>query len=842
MDQKHPDPHRQNSLLKAELPSTTKQLRSYLGSYQTFYKCKPRIREVLGPLQALTSNGGSSNKITWTSELIDVFKKSKEELKNLDNLYTPDPNDQLVATFDYSEKGLSGTLWAKIGEDYFTVTNVSVKCPDGMKGWPPCDGEAAAVCVTTKSPHMRGPILASNKPVYALVDNKTVYEASKLLKRGQLSSSERVTKLLTATSDLRLEFRHNSGKLGHNSWDDFHSRKPAECARSDCQVCQFTKDCSNLIFGGVSVLIRNVGFTNEVLSGVSPIPFQNRTALRQLQDEDSDLCAVRHYLLSGKTPGVNDNKKNDIKRYLSAGARIARDGILFVSKVTQKLATFDRIIIPRSLGRGFLLAMHYNLNCPSPTQLENTFTRAFFTLDLHSITVNITENCAKCQSSIRLPKYIEAFNPNQVPDSPGTSFTVDVLKLEKKVILATVENFSGFLITTFTDSEKHADLEDGIITTVLPFKSIFMTSIRVDQAPGFKKLKLKQQNSKLSDLGIDLTLGDTKNKNALSIVDQRMKELEDELRKDKVPLDIAKLQRATSRVNEKIRKENLSAKEIMFKRNQFNQEEIQISDREIKDKKTNDRIIHNEYSSYAKASIKSSAPTPHVNRGHLVFLRQEIDKHSTREVYLVTDVSEDGKHLTVQKLLHVLSRSPAKLQNTKYRVKQTDVIITPNQSFYIDIPSDPPNYDEPIEVDYKHTNLDTDPPTLEIWFTTPLETEQNEVTREQLPLLTTLEPLVAIAPMPGLGQIHYGEEGANPEDNAGSRNLIRPPSPRSVDLSWDNYQSSPTFSHSRHPLSSPPNHGIKSLIRNICTCFSMFLNSFLHSVSTMEYMTGFSVL
>ena len=188
----------------------------------------------------------------------------------------------------------------------------------------------------------------------------------------------------------------------------------------------------------------------------------------------------------------------------------------------------------------------------------------------------------------------------------------------------------------------------------------------------------------------------------------------------------------------------------------------------------------------------------------MVFLRQEIDKHSTREVYLVTDVSEDGKHLTVQKLLHVLSRSPAKLQNTKYRVKQTDVIITPNQSFYIDIPSDPPNYDEPIEVDYKHTNLDTDPPTPEIWFTTPLETEQNEVTREQLPLLTTLEPLVAIAPMPGLGQIHYGEEGANPEDNAGSRNLIRPPSPRSVDLSWDNYQSSPTFSHSRRPLSSPP--------------------------------------
>ena len=48
-----------------------------------------------------------------------------------------------------------------------------------------------------------------------------------------------------------------------------------------------------------------------------------------------------------------------------------------------------------------------------------------------------------------------------------------------------------------------------------------------------------------------------------------MKELEEELRKDEINLNIAKLQKATSRVNEKIRKENLSSKEVLFKRNQF---------------------------------------------------------------------------------------------------------------------------------------------------------------------------------------------------------------------------------------------------------------------------------
>ena len=35
-----PDPHRINTLIKAETPCTVKDLRSYLGSYRTFYKCK----------------------------------------------------------------------------------------------------------------------------------------------------------------------------------------------------------------------------------------------------------------------------------------------------------------------------------------------------------------------------------------------------------------------------------------------------------------------------------------------------------------------------------------------------------------------------------------------------------------------------------------------------------------------------------------------------------------------------------------------------------------------------------------------------------------------------------
>ena len=73
-------------------------------------------------------------------------------------------------------------------------------------------------------------------------------------------------------------------------------------------------------------------------------------------------------------------------------------------------------------------------------------------------------------------------------DNPGQAFTVDVLKIAKRKIVVAVENFSGFVSTTFSNSEKQKDLLDGIIITVSPFKAFSLTKMRVDQAPAFKSL------------------------------------------------------------------------------------------------------------------------------------------------------------------------------------------------------------------------------------------------------------------------------------------------------------------------------------------------------------------
>ena len=210
--------------------------------------------------------------------------------------------------------------------------------------------------------------------------------------------------------------------------------------------------------------------------------------------------------------------------------------------------------------------------------------------------------------------------------------------MAKKNIVVAVENFSGFVSTTFVNSEKQADLLDGIIATVSPFKSITLTNIRVDQAPGFKALFKRNEN--LADLNIYMELGECKNKNALALVDRKMQELEQEIKKvapSRNAVNIRILAKATSIVNEKIRHQGLSAKEILFSRDQFTLENLNLSDEKLAEEKMRIREKENIYSAKSKASTPFKATSAQAQKGQLVFLKKDGNKLERRDLYLVIE-------------------------------------------------------------------------------------------------------------------------------------------------------------------------------------------------------------
>ena len=598
-----PDPHRQNTLITANKPSNIKELRSYLGTYHTFYKCQAKQNNILAPLtRLLADKPAPGQKIAWTPDLTQAFEKAKKEAKNLDKLYIPKADDQLVMTSDYAEKGsnmksgISATLWAKVNDEWHVVARMSAELGTQQKHLHPCDGEAVAAFVAGKNSAFSVPIKSSSKKTLALVDSKPLMEVAKLLKNGKFSSSRIINYVLSSISELNLDFHHVSGKMGRNCPDDFSSRFPNPCnGNNNCKVHMFISECTNLAVSNVSLSVSlplnaiigqvqtNKDTLNDILQGKTRLPLDNRKAMAYLQSRDRDLVRVKELLMAGQRSSKRDFKA--VKSFFRSDIQttIDKSGCIVVMKRNRKsLITRDLVAVPNSISVGLLYSLHLNLGHPSTDQLQQAVDTRFFVQDIATKCREITESCTLCTSVKTIPHEVHEYDTNTVPDHPGHAFTVDVMRECKKLVLVAVDNFSAYVSTTFIESEKEAALRDGIVATITPFMASSLAKIRVDRAPGFSSLAGEKET--LQKLGIELELGHAKNKNSLAIADQKIKELRLALKKISPSTNVLNqtcLSKATTIINESIRHHRLSAKEIHFSRDMVTNKQLATKDEEI---------------------------------------------------------------------------------------------------------------------------------------------------------------------------------------------------------------------------------------------------------------------
>ena len=702
-----PDSHRQNTLLTCAMPGTIKELRSYLGTYHTFYKCQKRHTLLLSPLTKILSNNPPANqKIQWTPEQTTAFNESQKAATDLDKLYTPKPSDQLVVTSDYAEKGtnmeagIAATLWAVVDKEWLVVARMSAEIEPQQRNLNPCDGEATAFYVAAKISTFRVPIRASTQKTQAMVDSKPLVEAAKLLGQGKFSTSKIINNVMSSISDLDLEFNHLSGKMFKNCPDDFGSRFPAPCRNpSSCKVHTFIRECTGFSVSAVHLsvslahdgaIVGNINrqddnVIRDILSGKTPLPLSNRRAIAYLQSRDKDLRRVRELLLAGQRPSDKRDFK-PVKQFFRSDVNttIDKDNCLVVIKRNrQTLVTRELVVIPDNMSLGLLYSLHLNLNHPSNDQLHKVVDTRFYMSNLADKCNTVTEECTPCTSIKTIPMEVYEYRQNIVPDHPGRAFTVDVMKESKKLVVVATDNFSGFITTAFINSEKELDLRDGIMRTICPFMASSLTRIRVDRAPGFGKLSNKAAT--LAELGIEMELGDCKNKNALSLVDQKIKELRLAIKKISPSHNVLNqmtLSKATTTVNESIRHHKLSSKEIQFSRDSASNENLKLNDEDIKEEIVKHRTKNNPDSAKAKSSTNKPAEPAGAKVGQLIFLKTEGAKNQRRDLYIVIDI-DTGDMLTICKIRDALSNKSASMvpqdPRYRYRVRQTDVILAPNQ-------------------------------------------------------------------------------------------------------------------------------------------------------------------
>ena len=111
----------------------------------------------MNPLEQAVAGKPSAERIQWTQDLSDSFKKVKAALENVETIFVAKPSDKLDVFTDYSEtaKAVGGRLMITRTDKDGSIRELlgghfSCKLNLHQKNWLPCEGEALGVRLVSK--------------------------------------------------------------------------------------------------------------------------------------------------------------------------------------------------------------------------------------------------------------------------------------------------------------------------------------------------------------------------------------------------------------------------------------------------------------------------------------------------------------------------------------------------------------------------------------------------------------------------------------------------------------------------------------------------------------------
>jgi hypothetical protein len=654
-----PSPHRKLALenTKHEDLKTVKDIRSWMGLYKTFIDCTPNLTVYLDKFDQFVGSRDSKDPVIWTDDFVSAFKKAQEQITYMKDLYLPTKHDQLIIMCDGARTppAVGMVLQARTpsGETKI-VKYYSVKLKSHMVKWYPCELEAVALGASIEAFYEF--IKQSTKPVIICPDSKPVVDAAKKIEKGHFSLSPRIQTFLNGLSKISYDIQHISGKSGHNAAGDFQSRNASVCNTENCQICKFIQETADTI---IDVKLNAVMTENN---DKSMVPFLNRQAWIKIQEKDPACKQAKSCLQSGQHPSKKPGKMyNNVRKYV-AKATISKDGLLIVhGNIPMTTNKTERIVIPSEFVEAIVTQIHLKFQHPAKAQLVSVVNRYFFASGIQGAIDQLYLTCQLCQAAMKIPKALNTFTNTTTAEHPGTHFGLDIMRRAKQKIVVARDMFSSYVTAKFVDREDKDSLRDAIIDLVQPIRSNNQVTIRTDNAKGFQSLSTNDKV--LQDLQLKIELSDPHNKNGNSCVDKAIAELITEITKlqpSETAIDNNILAQAVMNLNCRIRRRgNLSASEILFCRDQVNNDNLHMQDREI----SNDQKITRDNAN-ERFNSKHTPSQYSAQKGDLVQMKANPKKHNLRDTFIVTNVHDND--CTVQKITNVFNKRKSQLMSKEY--------------------------------------------------------------------------------------------------------------------------------------------------------------------------------
>ncbi len=403
--------------------------------------------------------------------------------------------------------------------------------------------------------------------------------------------------------------------------------------------------------------------------------------------ECPDLRRTHAHLSQGTKPSRKQTNIRDVKRYLQK-VLIAKDGVLIVRNDDVSSTVRERIVVPRSILNGLLVSLHLKLDHPTSHQLKLVARRYFYALDMDTVVDEITLSCHICASLQQIKHKRVEQSTSDPPDGVCTQFAADVIRREKQFIFLLREVVTSYTWTAMIRDEQANSLRTALLKLCVSVRPIDgpKSVVRVDPAPGFRAL---EKDELLKSHNIILDVGRCKNVNKNPVAESGVGELEIELLKHNPSggmVNELELATATARLNARIRSRGLSAREMLFQRDQFTNDQIPIADMDLITEQHQAKLKNHPYSERSKAPLKDGRPDTVVDVGDIVYVRNDGSKLKARDRYIIASSDDDWVYL--RKFVG------QQLRSNSYKVKRSECYKVPSL-----IPVKPPTpvmYD-PIE-------------------------------------------------------------------------------------------------------------------------------------------------
>ena len=626
-------PHRIAALSTVDPPHTVKSLRSFIGAYKHLGKVIRWHSDFINPLDQMVAGRDSKERLDWTDENLQFFAKAKESLQSCVPIHIAKPSDHIWIQTDGALKpgvssvsGLAATLFLVREGKVLLGGFFNAQLKKGQQLWLPCEIEALAIGAAVS--YFAPIIIQSEHRVKVATDSKACVQAYKRMRRGLFSNSARVMTFLTAVCRYQAEVTHIAGiKI---PFTDYASRNPIECPDQSCQVCKFVVEFADGVVRTLSV--------KDVLDSRVQMPFTNRQSWLDSQKQCQDLRKVYALLSLGNRPSKKDTKVRDVKSYLQKVV-IARDGLLVVRDISPLQLDRERIVVPKAVAKGLIMAFHLRFDHPTAHQLNQVLKRYFYAINLDKLVASVTESCDVCNSLKYVP---EGFcqQSSTPPASFGTSFAFDVINRERQRIAVLRETLTSYTRTTFVNSETRDDLREALLILTAEMRGV-QSEVRVDPAPGLASLR---GDVALRQKGVTITPGDEKNRNKNPVAERAVQEIEAEILRvqpEKGPVSRLTLATATANCNSRVRRDGLSARELWTQRDQITGAQFPFDDDAVKDSQSASRERNHIPSARSKARGRHPN-SPSVTVGDLVYLVSERSKSQARDKYIITKISEES--------------------------------------------------------------------------------------------------------------------------------------------------------------------------------------------------------